>query len=179
MATNQFDNYQLNPNELGSDWVFEGDQIHANRSPNGVISNFNMYFVGARMTKDRTKTTFGSPDPNINPPRVVGDGFVGHGVDWSLFNYNPYGGRYDGNNPNFRILNDWLQITGMGHIDVVTDDVMDKDEADADGMLQYRNYPTEGYNSFGKTKGGASPDKRWVWQGNTWVPGPAPVNPFA
>jgi hypothetical protein len=179
MATNQFDNYQLNPNELGNDWVFSGDQAHGTRAPNSKISNYNMYFVGARMTKDRTKTTFGSPDPNINPPRVIGDGFVGHGVDWSLFNYNPYGGRGDSKNPNFRVLNDWLKITGLGDITVVTDDVMDKDEVDADGMLQYRNYPTEGYNSFGKKSGGAAPDKRWVWQGNSWVPGSTPTNPFA
>lgn len=183
MATHQFDNYQLNPQDIGSDWVFEGDQIHSNRSPSSVISNYNMYFVGARMTYDRTKTTFGSPDPRINPPRVVGDGFLGHGVDWALFNYNPYGRQDSWNatftqNPNFKILNDWLKITGLGDIDVVTDDVMDRDEVDASGMVQYRNYPSEGYSSFGKTLGGASPDTTWVWQGNTWVPGQVPTNPF-
>jgi len=166
MATNQFDNYQLNPQDIGSDWVFEGDQVHANRSPNGVISNYNMNFVGARMSADRTRTTFGDSDPNINPPRVIGTGFSGHGVDWSLFNYNPYSKV----NPNFRILNDWLQVTGLGHINVVTDDVMDADETTASGMVQYMNYPSEGYNSFGKTTGGASPDKTWTWSGNTWVP---------
>lgn len=177
MATNQFDNYQLNPNDLGSDWVFEGDEVHGKRQPNAKISNYNMYFVGARMSHDRTKTTFGSPDPRINPPRVIGDGFLGHGVDWAMFNYNPYG-KLAGENPNFRILNDWLQITGLGDIDVVTDDVMDKDEVAAEGMVAYRNYPSEGYSSFGKTTGGASPDSCWVWQGNTWVPGGVPENPF-
>jgi len=30
MATDQFDNYQLDPNTLGNDWVFSGDQIHMN-----------------------------------------------------------------------------------------------------------------------------------------------------
>jgi hypothetical protein len=181
MATHQFDNYQLNPQDIGSTWVFEGDQIHSNRSSSSVISNYNMYFVGARMTYDRTKTTFGSPDPRINPPRVINDGFLGHGVDWSLFNYNPYGkdGVGTQQNPNFRVLNDWLQITGLGDLDVVTDDVMDKDEVSADGMLQYRNYPSEGYNSFGKKSGGASGDTRWIWQGNTWVPGGTHTNPFA
>jgi hypothetical protein len=97
------------------------------------------------------------------------------------YNYNPYGkdGVGTQQNPNFRVLNDWLQITGLGDIDVVTDDVMDQDEVAAEGMLQYRNYPSEGYSSFGKTKGGASPDSCWVWQGNTWVPGQTPENPFA
>jgi hypothetical protein len=166
MATNQFDNYQLNPNDIGNDWVFEGDELHSKRSPNSKISNYNMYFVGARMSSDYTRTTLGGSDPRINPERVIGDGFSGHGVDWALFNYNPY----SKTNPNFRVLNDWLQITGLGDIDVDTDDVMDKDEVDAEGMVQYRNYPSEGYSSFGKKTGGASGDKRWGWSGSTWVP---------
>lgn len=179
MATNQFDNYQLNPQDIGSDWVFSGDAAHGERAPGSKISNYNMYFVGARMSSDRTRTTFGSPDPRINPPRVIGAGFVGHGVDWALFNYNPYGGRGDGNNPNFRVLNDWLKVTGLGDLTVETKDVMDEDEVVASGMVQYRNYPSEGYSSFGKTLGGASPDQSWIWQGNTWVPGSTPTNPFA
>jgi hypothetical protein len=170
MTTDQFDNYQLDPSALGSDWVFSGDQAHGTRSPNSKISNYNMYFVGARMSYDRTRTVLGGPDPQINPERVIGAGFSGHGVDWAEFNYNPYGGRGDGNNPNFRILNDWLQVTGLGGIDVDTEDVMDKKEVEASGMVQYRNYPSEGYSSFGKTTGGASPDQRWVWSGNSWVP---------
>lgn len=168
--TDQFDNYQLNPSTLGSDWKFSGDQATINRAPNGALSNYNARFVGARMSFDRTRTTLGGSDPNINPKREIGAGYAGFGVDWSLFNYNPYSKV----NPNFRVNNDWLKITGLGGIDVVTDDVMDKDEVSADGMVQYRNYPTEGYNSFGK-KG----DKRWVWQGNTWVPGGQETNPFA
>ena len=185
MATNQFDNYQLNPQDIGSDWVFEGDEVHGKRAPGSKISNYNMYFVGARMSSDRTRTTFGDSDPRINPPRVIGVGFGGHGVDWALFNYNPYGmpifldKTVSNQNANFRVLNDWLQITGLGDIDVNTEDVMDKKEVDPAGMVQYMNYPSEGYNSFGKTKGGASPDKRWLWQSNSWVPGQPPVNPFA
>jgi|WetSurSiteA1Bulk_404760.scaffolds.fasta_scaffold01113_14 hypothetical protein len=163
--TDQFDNFQLDPNVIGNDWVFSGDQVHANRAPGTKISNFNYYFAGARMSQDRTKTVFDFKNEE-NPERTIGAGFAGWGVDWSLFNYNPYGGRGDGLNPNFRVKNDWLQITGMGNIDVVTRDVMDKKNVDPSGMSAYRNYPTEGYNSFGK-KG----DKRWSWQGNSWVPG--------
>jgi len=170
MATDQFDNFQLNPGAIGSDWVFTGDAAVGNAAPNSKMSNYNAYFVGAKMSVDRTRTTLGSPDPRINPERVIGDGFSGFGVDWSLYNYNPYSKV----NPNFRVNNDWLQITGLGGIDVVTDDVMDADEVTASGMVQYRNYPTEGWNSFGK-KG----DKHWVWQGNTWVPAGSEINPFA
>jgi len=167
--TNEFDFYQITPGDLGKDWEFEGDQIHMNRPPAEKISNFEYYFVGPRMSTDRTKVVFGF-DRKENPEREIGDGFLGFGVDWSLFNYNPYGGRGDGKNPNFRVLNDWLKITGLGNIDVETKDVMDKKEVDAAGMLKYYNYPTEGYSSFGKKTGGASGDKRWKWQGNTWVP---------
>lgn len=170
MTTDQFDNYQLDPNLLGTDWVFSGQQIHMNRPPRGKIANYNYYYVDARRANDYTRTTLGGPDPRINPQREVNDGWLGHGVDWSLFNYNPYGGRYDSKSPNFRVKNDWLKITGLGGITVVTDDVMDKDEVEASGMVAYRNYPSEGYSSYGKKTGGASGDKRWAWKGNTWVP---------
>ncbi len=170
MATNQFDNYQLEPDTLAENWVFSDDEVHMNRGPNSKLSNPNHYMVGGRNTADITRTTFGSSSPNINPQREINDGWLGHGVDWAEFNYNPMGGRYDSLNPNFRVLNDWLKITGMGGIDVPTDDVMDQDEVNASGMVAYRNYPSEGYSSFGKAIGGASPDKRWAWKGNTWVP---------
>ena len=168
MATDQFDNYQLNPNSIGDGWTFSGDQVHLNRRPDGQMSNFSYYFVGPRMSSDHTRTLLGGPDPRINPERTIGDGFLGHGVDWSLFNYNPYQivGVNGGFNPNLRVMNDWLQITGMGDIDVVTDDVMDQDEVKASGIVQYMNYPTEGWSSFGKKY-----DRHWIWMGNTWVPG--------
>lgn len=163
MATDQFDNFQLNPNEIGSDWKFEGQQVAGNRSPNSKMSNPQYHFVGERYNADRTRVVMDFQREE-NPEREIGDGFGGHGIDWSLFNYNPYG-KLAGENPNFRVMNDWLQITGLGDIDIETADVMDKDVVAAEGMIQYRNYPTEGYNSFGK-KG----DKRWTWQGNSWVP---------
>lgn len=177
MATNQFDNYQLEPDTLADNWVFSGDEVHGKRGPNAKISNPHYYMVGTRNSGDYTKTVFGSPSGGINPHTTssgqaswMNDGWGGHGVDWAQFNYNPYGGRGDGLNVNFRVKNDWLKITGMGGIGVPTDDVMDQDEVAASGMVAYRNYPTEGYSSFGKTTGGASPDKRWAWKGNTWVP---------
>jgi len=183
MATDQFDNYQLDPNTLGDDWGFEEDDyhIHMNRPPRDKISNWHYYVVDARRSNDYTRTTLGGPDPNINPNRStdhggevgIHGGWLGHGVDWAEFNYNPYGGRYDGLNSNFRVKNDWLKVMGMGStrgLDKPTHDVMDADEVNATGIVQYRNYPTEGYSSFGKKSGGASGDKRWGWSGNTWVP---------
>lgn len=167
---NQFDNYQLDPNVIGSDWTFSGDQVHLNRKPDAKLSNPGYYFVGPRMSADHTRTLLGGPDPNINPQPEVNDGWLGHGVDWAQFNYNPYQivGVNGGLNPNFRVMNDWLQITGMGDITVVTDDVMDQDEVNASGMSgsnRYMNYPSEGWSSFGKKY-----DKHWIWMGNTWVP---------
>jgi hypothetical protein len=175
MTTDQFDNFQLDPNLLGTDWVFSGKEVHMNRAPRGRISNPQYYFVEARRTNDYTRVTLGNPVHEAQYKIGGGvfeihGGYVGHGVDWSLFNYNPYGGRYDSKNPNFRVKNDWLLITGLGGISVVTDDVMDKDEVEASGMVAYRNYPSEGYSSYGKKTGGASGDKRWAWKGNTWVP---------
>lgn len=168
MATDQFDNYQLDPNAIGGDWTFSGDQVHLNRKPDAKLSNPAYYFVGPRMSIDYTRTLLGGPDPRINPQREINDGWLGHGVDWALFNYNPYQkvGVNGGFNPNFRVMNDWLHITGMGNIDVVTDDVMDQDEVSASGMERYMNYPSEGWSSFGKKY-----DKHWRWMGNTWVPG--------
>ncbi len=49
-----------------------------------------------------------------------------------------------------------------------TEDVMDTDILHS--ILQYRNYPEEGYSSYGKKSSGAAGDKRWAWKGNTWVP---------
>jgi len=163
--TDQFDGFQLNPAAIGSDWVFTGQQATINRGPSGQMSNPQYKFVEPRYTYDRTRIVFDFSHQE-NPDRTIGAGFLGWGVDWSLFNYNPY----SKTNPNFKEKNDWLQITGMGHIDVENEDVSDMKEVNPAGMVAYRNYPTEGYNSFGKTTGGASPDKRWAWNGNTWVP---------
>jgi hypothetical protein len=163
--TDQFDGFQLDPSTIGSDWVFSSQQATINRSPAGQMSNPQYKSVGDRVSDDRTRVSADFKHEE-NPDRTIGAGFLGHGVDWALFNYNPY----STTNPNFRILNDWLKITSMGGIDVKTNDVSDSKGIDPAGMVAYRNYPTEGYSSFGKTTGGASPDKRWAWKGNTWVP---------
>lgn len=170
----QFNDFQLDPSTVGDDWAFSGDEALANRPPGSKISNPQYYFVGKRYSADRTRTVFGHAIEQNPKNWDIGDGELGHGVNWALFNYNPYGGRYDGKNPNFRVMNDWLKITGLGDINVPEDGFSDKDEVAASGMVQYRNYPTEGYSSFGKKSGGASGDKRWKWQGNTWVPGADP-----
>lgn len=177
----QFNGFQLDPSTVGEDWAFSGDQAHGNRPPDSKISNPQYHFVGAKSSADRTKVVFGH-DREQNPQNWdIGDGELGQGVNWALFNYNPYGRQDVWNstvdqNPNFRVMNDWLKITGLGDINVPEDGFSDKNEVSATGMVQYRNYPTEGYHSFGGKTGGASPDERWEWQGNTWVPGNAPTS---
>ena len=164
---NQFDGFQLDPASIGSDWVFSGKQATINQGPSNTFSNPQYHFVEPRCSVDRTRVVFDFSHQE-NPERTIGAGFAGWGVDWALFNYNPYSRI----NPNFKVKNDWLLITGLGGINVVTNDVSDRKQADASGMVAHYNYPKEGYNSFGKTTGGASSDKRWKWSGQTWVPAP-------
>jgi hypothetical protein len=155
------DNFQIIPHQVG-DVAGNYEQPLGNR-----ISNYNAWARGPRMSQDRTKTTFGMRDRQENPEIEITDAFLAHGTDWALFEYNPYGKSNDISgftNPNQRRLSDdWAKIIGVGDINLETEDVMDTSVYS--GMIQYRNYPSEGYNSFGKKY-----DKRWVWQGNTWVP---------
>ena len=133
------------------------------------ISNYNARARGPRLSSDRTRTTLGGTTINVNPQREFTDQDLAHGVDWAEINYNPYGKANDADsftNPNRRRLSDsWAQVTGMGVIELIDEDVVGGDESTGAGMLQYRNYPGEGYSSFGKKE-----DKRWTWNGNSWVP---------
>jgi len=161
--TDHFDNFEINPNAVGSDWKFSGGQAVLNQGPLAKMANYDYWKVGERFSFDRTRTVF-AYEHGENPERTINDAWLGWGVDWAQFNYNPYG-KLVGQSPLFKVHNDYLLITGLGGIDIKADDVMDKDQVEASGMVHYYNYPTEGYNSFGK-KG----DKRWAWQGNSWIP---------
>lgn len=167
--TDHFDNFAVNPNTIGSDWKFSGSQAILNQGPLTKIANYDYWKVGDKFSFDRTRTVF-AYEHGQNPERTINDAWLGWGVDWAQFVYNPYGmateiGGATGGNPNFKVYNDYLVITGLGGIDVDSEDVMDKKAVEASGMVQYYNYPTEGWNSFGKVK-----DKRWTWNGNTWIP---------
>lgn len=169
MTTDQFDNFQLEPGLIGSTWVFTGQQGSLNRAPNAIISTPDFRNVGTRNEYDRTRTVF-AYEYEENPVRTIGTGFAGWGVDWALFNYNPYGmathidGSTGDSNVTMKVRNDFLNIAGLGGLDVITHDVMDENLVTGT-MTQYYNYPTEGWNAFGK-KG----QKEWRWQGQSWIP---------
>jgi len=158
------DNFQPDPNSIGN--VTARDIL-----PLGSrISNYNAMTRGIRHSTDRTKTSFDFGNKTENIGREFTDQDLAHGVDWAEFNYNPYGkvGDTDGFvNPNRRRLSDsWAKVIGVGELELIDEDVVGGDESTGAGMLQYRNYPEEGYSSFGKKE-----DKRWTWNGNSWVPG--------
>jgi hypothetical protein len=157
------DNFQLTPHEVG-DVTAQDIRPLGNR-----LSNYNAQFKGPRMSRDYTRTTFGFSEKEENPEREITDAFLAHGTDWALFEYNPYGKFNDVDgyiNPNHRRLSDdWAKIVGIGEVEREDLDLVGVGDV-IGGSVQYMNYPDEGYSSFGK-KG----DKRWSWQGNSWVPG--------
>lgn len=159
-----YDDFQVTPHSVGD---VRGDHT---RPPGSRISNYQILAKGQRRSQDYTFTSF-ADEKFENPEKEVTDAFLAHGTDWSLFEYNPYGHSKDSSdftNPNRRRLSDnWAKVIGVGSIDLVDWDVVGggDDDAVVGAIVQYRNYPEEGYSSFGK-KG----DKRWAWSGNTWVP---------
>ncbi len=157
------DNFQVTPHQVG-------DVVAQDIRPLGSrISNYNAMTKGERQSTDRTKASF-DYSKQLSPQRKFTDQDLAHGIDWAEFNYNPYGHSKDTDgftNPNRRRLSDgWAKIVGVDGIPLIDEDVVGGDESTGAGMLQYRNYPSEGFSSFGK-KG----DKRWIWNGNSWVPG--------
>lgn len=168
-----YDDFQVIPHSVGE--VAGKDQ----RSIGSRLSNYRALFKGSKKSQDYTITTFTTvTDGEINPQKFyaehgweVNDAYLGHGTDWSLFEYNPYGHTKDADWKNPRIRrysSDWAKIIGFGNIGFETDDVIGGDIHHS--IVQYRNYPDEGYSSYGKKSSGAEGDKRWKWQGNTWIP---------
>lgn len=155
--TDSFDNFAIDMStSIGSDWKSGSGPV---MRPFGTrVSKYNANYVGERNADDYTRTTFGwesyqEPDP------VVG---VGFGTDPAEFVYNPFVWGYAV--AHRKMLADNLIMMGMGSIDAPRQDVSDQDESSATGMEQYKNYPTEGWSSFGK-KG----DKELIWMGNSWI----------
>jgi len=155
----------LDPSEVGN---VVGDY---ERPIGSRISNYNAMARGRKLSQDRTRSSFADHDKQLNPERVITDAFLAHGTDWAEFEYNPYGHDKDsGNfhNPNRRRLSDnWSSVMGMGEILRVDFDIVGSgdDDAVSSGQVQYKNYPDEGWSSFGKKY-----DKQWKWFGNSWVP---------
>lgn len=153
--SDEYDFFSIDPGALGDDWK-GGSEGQAFRPFETRISNFGALNRGARSSTDYTRTTFDNAI-EVNPEAVPG---VGFGTDRGFYDYNPFvwGGSIQ------RTLMDRLHKMGLGGIDIFHVDVSDKKEVNASGMSQYKNYPSEGWNSFGKKY-----DKQRAWHGNTWI----------
>ena len=137
---NEYDFFQLDPGSIGQDWK-GGDQARQMKSPGNVVSNYEALKYGSARSDDYTRVVFDN-DHEENPSRVLGIGF---GTDMGWYNYNPYVWDSTIN----KVMDDKMIKMGMGSIAVEHADVSDENEVDASGMSQYKNYPSEGWRSFG------------------------------
>ena len=142
---NEFDFFQIDPSTIGSDWV-GGDQAREMRAPNAVISNYEAKKYGAARSDDYTRVVFDNAHEE-NTQVHVG---VGFGVDRGWYDYNPF----VWGSTVLKTLDDQFTRMGMDmstgfSISVLHDDVSDKDEVEASGMVSGKNYPSEGWRSFG------------------------------
>jgi len=136
----EYDFFQVDPSTIGQDWK-GGNQARQMRSPGNAISNYEALKHGTARGDDYTRVVFDNAHEE-NPKRVLGIGF---GTDMGWYNYNPY--VWEGTIK--KMLDDKMIKMGMGSIAVEADDVSDKDEVDADDMVYGKNYPSEGWRSFG------------------------------
>ena len=142
---NEFDFFQVDPGSIGSDWV-GGNQAREMRPPNARISNYEALKYGAARSDDYTRVVF----DNAHEENAQGAVGVGFGTDRGWYNYNPF----VWNSSILRTLDDQFTRMGMDTSDgfaisVLHDDVSDKDEVEASGMSSGKNYPSEGWRSFG------------------------------
>jgi len=138
--SNEYDFFQIDPGSIGSDWV-GGNQAREMRPPNAVISNYEAKKYGTARSDDYTRVVFDNAHEE-NPQKQVG---VGFGTDMGWYNYNPFVLL----STIIRTLDDKMTRIGMGNIDVMHNDVSDQNEVDASGMVSGKNYPSEGWSSFG------------------------------
>lgn len=142
---NEHDFFQLDPGSIGSDWV-GGEQAKEMRPPNAVISNYEALKYGAARSDDYTRVVFDNAHEE-NPQGAVG---VGFGTDRGWYDYNPY----VWGSTVLKTLDDQFTRMGMDtsdgfSISVIGEDVSDRKEVNASGMVSGKNYPSEGWRSFG------------------------------
>lgn len=135
------------------------------------ISNFGALWIGNRMAQDvdytRTQLTFETKDVLADHNVQTEDPGLGHnsGLRGTTIDQNPYiwGSTVKRfrDDQFFRMnMEHYPYRTGLedfgdysaaepASIDKPTFDVMDTDVAAAEGMNLYKNYPTEGWRSFG------------------------------
>lgn len=130
------------------------DSIAIRRTVDGKISDFGAGNVGARMASDLTRTVldFESKDDLSDRAVITEDTGVGSNVPGRSTNvdHNPY---LIGSTVN-KTRDEQSFRMGMSDnrgesIDTPNFDVMDNNETTASGMAANKNWPTEGYRSFG------------------------------
>ena len=133
---NEYDFFQFNPGSIGDGWV--GD---VGRSPDSKISNYEDYKNGTARSDDYTRVTFANAIEE-NPSVAPG---IGYGTDWAYYVYNPY----VWGSTVLKTLDDKMTRMNMGSLNLKNMGFSDKKAVDASGMSQYKNYPSEGWRSFG------------------------------
>ncbi len=148
------------------------DYIPIRRKSDMRISNFGSLMVDARMGQDmdytRTVLTYITKDDLSNWHQITEDPGLGHnsGLRGTTIEQNPY--IWGSTVKKFRddqffrmTMEHYPYRTGLedfgphyvpdepAYIDKPKHDVMDQDVAAAEGMDRYKNYPTEGWRSFG------------------------------
>jgi len=178
----QYDNFAFDPGTVGEDWLAGSRPAYDIRPMAARLSRWNVDYNGPRVSVDYTRTSLGFAfkDTMENPEVVPG---IGYGTDFGYYNYNPMISGVA--IAHLRMLNDSMFVMGMYHgglnlsgynddgtsINQPRYDVMDRKETDAVATASgtaTKNYPSEGWYSFGKKY-----DKERVWAGNTWINGMA------
>lgn len=151
--------------------VRDTEYVPIRRKSDMRISNFGALNVDARMSQSmdytRTVLTYVSKDDLSNWKVITEDPGLGHnsGLRGTTIDQNPY--IWGSTVKKFRddqffrmTMEHYPYRTGLENfgdysaatpasIDKPMFDVMDTDVVKADGMNQYKNYPTEGWRSFG------------------------------
>jgi len=138
--SNEYDFFQISPGSVAAGWS-TGSSTQQLRRFGTRMSNYGALNFGARMSSDYTRTTFDNAHEE-NPGRTLG---VGFGTDRGEYNYNPF---VWGSSVK-RTLDDKATKMGMGGIDQPGADVSDRKDLNAAGMVSGKNYPSEGWRSFG------------------------------
>lgn len=137
----EYNFFQFDPNQVGKDWASSGVQ---DRAPGLKMSNFGDLFYGARMSADYTRTNLDFEDKTeLENPEL--DPFTQDAEHED----NPY---VAGSSIK-RIKDDQMFKMGMSNergtqIDYPANDVSSTNVVRG-SMTAGKNYPTEGWRSFG------------------------------
>ncbi len=136
-----FDNFQIA--HTGVDSATQGEAVHT-RDLDKKMSNFGALNTGGRMGSDYTRTVLGFKDKdelaNATPDEQDAEKNENPLLEGSSL-------KYTRDDQFIRMIMDSSIGTDIAQPKM---DVSDGDVVNADGMTKPRNYPTEGWHSFGK-----------------------------